>query len=355
MNVGRGFKALVLMAAVVVVLTGAHLAVPVLVPFLLAGFIAVVSLPLVGRLARAGVPRIVGVTVAIVLDIAALVAMGALVGVSLAGLERQLPLYQERLGGLMRGSTAWLAERGLTLPAQGLSDVVDPGALIGVAGMVLRSLAGLISNLVLVLVLVGFMLLEAAGMREKLRRILREAGEREAQEGLLRFARATREVQKYLVVKTATSAATGVLAGLWVWALGLDLPVVWGLLAFVLNYIPALGSIIAAIPPIAVALLLHGPGTALVVGSGYLVLNFTIGNLLEPRILGQALGLSPLAVLLSVLLWAWILGPAGALVAVPLTVAVKVLLSYTEDLRWLAVLLGPSRVEEPTLPSPPTS
>ena len=133
---------------------------------------------------------------------------------------------------------------------------------------------------------------------------------------------------------------TGVLCGAWVAICGVDFPILWGLLAFFLNYIPTLGMFIATVPPVVVALIQLGPGSALLVLAGYLVLNFTLGNFVEPRVMGRALGLSPLVVILSMVFWGLLWGPVGALLAVPLTMVFKILLASTEDLRWAAVLLG---------------
>ena len=121
---------------------------------------------------------------------------------------------------------------------------------------------------------------------------------------------------------------------------GVDFALLWGLLAFLLNYIPTLGMFIATIPPVVVALIQFGPGSALLVLAGYGVINFTLGNFVEPRIMGRALGLSPLVVFMSMVFWGWLWGPIGALFAVPLTMVIRDLLANTEDLRWAAVLLG---------------
>jgi hypothetical protein len=124
-------------------------------------------------------------------------------------------------------------------------------------------------------------------------------------------------------------------------ALGVDFPFLWGLLAFFLNFVPNIGSVMASLPPILMALIQHGPGRALLVMLGYVVINMVIGNMLEPRLMGRRLGLSTLVVFLSLLFWGWVWGPIGMLLSVPLTVVLKILLEHSEDFRWLAVLLGP--------------
>ena len=152
------------------------------------------------------------------------------------------------------------------------------------------------------------------------------------------------EVQEYLVIKTFLSLLTGVLLGCWCWIMDLDFPVLLGLVAFVLNYVPTIGSIIAGAPAVLLALIQPGLGLghALIVAAGYFVVNTVFGNLIEPNLLGRRLGLSTLVVILSLIFWGWVWGPVGALLAVPLTMVVKIMLENTSDLRWVAVLLDKS-------------
>ena len=149
------------------------------------------------------------------------------------------------------------------------------------------------------------------------------------------------ELRSFLLVKLGTSATTSLLAGLLCYFLKVDLPLLWALLAFLLNFIPTVGSIIAAIPPTFLALVLYGPGTALAVAGGYVAINLVIGSLIEPRLMGEALGLSPLVVFLSMLLWGYLLGVVGALLSPTLTMFVKTWMEHTEDMRWAAVLMSP--------------
>lgn len=351
MVLGRGAKAILLLAALVLVLAGIKLAAALLVPFFLAVFIAIVSTPIVIGLSRRRVPRWIGITLTIILDVAAVAGLAAVVGGSITAFSERLPDYQQSFEHLLEDTTAWLAVRGVHITPAQLAEVFDPGSLMGLVGSTLKSIAEVVSNVVLVLLIVVFMLFETVALREKMRRVLRNPDE-----DLERIGRTMHEIQKYLVVKTATSVLTGAVIAGWCAMLDVDLPVMWGLLAFLLNYIPTLGSIIAAVPPVLIALLGHGPGTALVVGSGYFVLAFAIGNFIEPRVLGRAVGLSPLIVFLSMVFWGWLLGPVGAILSVPLTMAVKIFFANTEDMQWIAVLLGAvRRPQDPiSVRAPPT-
>jgi AI-2 transport protein TqsA len=334
-KLGPGAKTVLMLAGVAVVIAGLKLAGTLLVPFVTAIFITIVSLPVVKWLTTRKVPRWAAIVLAVLLDLVLLVGLGGLVGSSLNEFYARVPHYLERLQEIAIGAAEWANERGLHVDEERLVGVVDEAQILSVLADVFREVTALVSKTLLVALLVLFMLFESGSWRVKLAYVLRRPTL-----DLPRFTNAAREVQTYLVVKSALSVVTGVLCGVWVAICGVDFPLLWGLLAFVLNYIPTLGMFIATIPPVLVGLVQFDPPTALLVLAGYLVINFTLGNFVEPRIMGKALGLSPLVVFLSMVFWGWLWGPVGALLSVPLTMMIKILLANNEDLRWAAVLLG---------------
>jgi predicted PurR-regulated permease PerM len=186
------------------------------------------------------------------------------------------------------------------------------------------------------------MLLEATSIPAKLRFIV---GEKDS--SMAPFEKFIGNVNNYMAIKTLVSLASGICVAVWVFILGVDFPVLWGLLAFALNYVPNIGSIIAAIPPVLLAIIQFGFFKALMVAVGFLVINLIIGSIIEPRFMGRGLGLSTLVVFLSLLFWGWVLGPVGMLLSVPLTITAKIALDSRDETRWLAVLLGPESIEEP--------
>jgi predicted PurR-regulated permease PerM len=187
----------------------------------------------------------------------------------------------------------------------------------------------------LVFLIMAFMLSEATVFPDKLHYITGDSSTDED-----RMAKVVKEVQTYLGIKTVISLATGLLLGGWSYFMGLDFPVLLGLIAFLLNYVPTVGSIIAALPALLLSIILVGTAAhAILVTLGYVVVNTVFGNILEPNLMGRRLGLSTLVVILSLLFWGWAWGPLGALLSVPLTVIVKIWLENTTDLRWVAVLL----------------
>ncbi len=337
MRFGRGAKFILITAAFVVVSAGIKLAAPLLVPFLLALFIAAASSPVMAYMVRIRVPRVLGVTLTVLIDMALFTLVALLFVGSLNQLSDAMPIYQHKVFALWDELLLWLAAHGLHAPADTLQELIKPGWWLDITATTIRSFATFFSVSFLVTLLVVFILLEATGFGIKVRELSDEPETKMAQ-----ISRALREVQKYLTVKAAMSAITGILAGLWVYACGVDFPLLWGILAFVLNYIPTLGSIIAALPPVFLALVQYNFATAFAVGTGYLAINGTIGSFTEPRILGRALGLSPLVVLLSVVFWGFLLGPVGAVLSVPLTMVVKVASVNIDDLQWLAVVLAPA-------------
>lgn len=334
-KLGAGAKTVMMLAGITAVVWGLHEARPFIVPLITAGFITVVSLPVVVFLTDRGFPRWSAILLAVLLDLAVLFGFGGLVGGSLNEFYDLVPVYQTRLGQLGAGAAVWVEHQGFDIDPDTVSRAVARVGVMDLVADLFQRLWAFGQNALLVALLVLFMLFEAGPWRIKLAYVLHSPTA-----DLPRFANAAREIQTYLVVKSGMSVVTGALCGVWVAICGVDFPLLWGLLAFFLNYIPTLGMFIATIPPVVVALIQFGPGSALLVLAGYLIVNFTLGNFVEPRVMGKALGLSPLVVFLSMVFWGLLWGPIGALLAVPLTMVIKILLASTEDLRWAAVLLG---------------
>ena len=330
-----GTRFLFTAACLVVVVAGLRIGAPILVPFALALLLAILSLPLLLWLRRRRVPGVLAVALTMLVNIATLGFLMLLASRSFGALRGALPRYVVQLETLALGLRDRLAARGVPVSDLLITDLINPEAAVGLIGGTLRGIASTVSLAFLVLLIMAFILAEATVFPAKLRVAL---GREDADLG--RFAQITREVQHYLGIKTVISLVTGILVGFWVWMLGVDFPLFWGLIAFLFNYIPTIGSILAAIPAMLLALVQFGVGPALVVGLGYLVINVIFGNIVEPHLLGRRLGLSTLVVILSLLFWGWVWGPIGMLLSLPLTMIVKIMLENTDDFRWVAVLLG---------------
>ena len=241
-----------------------------------------------------------------------------------------------------------MTARGLQLPERDLfAGAVDPGAALGFVALLLNALREVLTSSLLILLTVVFILLEVSTFRTKLRRAFDVP---EATFPAINLFVAG--MKQYFFIKTLTSLITGTLIAVWLSAVGVDFPLLWGFFAFLLNYIPNIGSFVAAIPATLLALVQISAGAALTAALGFLIVNVSVGNLLEPRWMGQGVGLSPLVVFLSLLVWGWILGPVGLLLSVPLSVTLKIALESSEETLWIAVLMGP---ENPSPGTPLTS
>ncbi len=337
-------RALLTGAAGIIVIAGLRAAQSLVIPFLLALFLAIICSPLVAWLRRWRVPTALAVLIVVLALLAVLAGVGALVGNSVNDFVDAIPGYQSRLESLVTSWSQWSERFDLDLPSLEVMDYVNPGALMSTLGRGLKGLAATLSNTFLIILTMVFMLLEATGFPIKFRIAF---GERE--ESPVYLSQVVSQVQRYLAIKTAISLVTGSAIALWTAIVGLDFALVWGLLAFLLNYVPNIGSIIAAVPAVLLALVQLGVGPALLVGAGYLVLNTILGNIVEPHLMGRTLGLSTLVVFMSLVFWGWVWGPVGMLLSVPLTMIIKIVLESSEDLRWVAVMLDSGRAAQARL------
>lgn len=343
----RTGSVLVSLAAFVVIVAGMKAAAPLLVPFLLALFITVIIASPFGWLRRRGVPAALALLLVISVFVGVVVSIGTLIGGSVEDFSRTYPAYQTRLHETTTHLIHWLDDRGIVIPNEPVTRFLDPGKAMRLASIMLSSMGGMLTDGFLILITVIFLLLEASSFPDKWR-----AAHSNADESLARFYTVTQDINHYMGIKTLTSLATGVLVAIWLAVLGVDYPALWGVLAFLLNYVPNIGSIIAAIPAVLLALVQLGVSQALLVAAGYMVVNIVIGTFAEPRLMGQGLGLSTLVVFLSLILWGWVLGPVGMLLSVPLTIAAKIALDSNEGTRWMAVMLGPRIIAVPEAADP---
>jgi AI-2 transport protein TqsA len=324
-------------AAVMVIIAGLRSARPVLVPLALAVFLVVTSLPILRELKRQRVPDMVAVPMVLLLIVSVLIGVGAIALNSIMQIRDALPQYVVRFSEMYENMFGWLVEHRIIAP-EAAEIMVSPPQVVELATGAARGFAGFMSFVVLVALIMLFLLAEAAGVPRKVRAAM---GREDADLG--RYGRVMAEIQRYLAIKTATSMATGLLVGLLTLTIGLDFPLFWGLTAFLLNYVPTIGSLVAAVPAVLLALVQFGPSSAMMTATGYLVINLGIGNLIEPAVMGKRLDVSPLIVLLSLLFWGWVWGPVGMLLSLPLTMMLKIVFENTPDLAWIAVLMGPAR------------
>lgn len=330
-----GARFLLMAACLVVIVGGLRVAAPILLPFSLALFLAVLSLPVMFwlQLRRVPAPIAIFLTVMLVIGVFGLAIL--LTSQSFTEFQVRLPVYVQRLREVVAAWVASLEARGVPAGDYVTTDRLNPQAVLDFIGTIIQRAAVLVANTFLVFLIMAFILGEATVFPFKFRAIVGPiTGDRR------RITKIITEVQEYLGIKTLVSLATGLCIGLWAYVMNLDFPVLLGFIGFLLNYVPTIGSVIAAIPAVLLSLVQVGSvGHMLAVGGGYAVINLVFGNLIEPHLMGRRLGLSTLVVILSLLFWGWVWGPVGALLAVPLTMVVKIMLENTYDLRWIAILL----------------
>jgi predicted PurR-regulated permease PerM len=326
---------LLTVAALLVVGAGLRETAPVVVPLLLALFLAIVASAPIDRLGSWGlpVPAAIAIVAGGILLAAALFSLA--VAVSVGELSQSLPEYQSRVEAMADSVTAFAASHGFSFGSDDLRRLVDPTALFDLLRQFLTELGALLGNGVMVGFLVILVLIEATSLPTKLAAMTRDP--EGATERLLRLRK---QVDDYFGVLTIVSAGTGAAAFVLLSVLGVDLALLWGLLTFLFNFVPNIGSIVAAGPPVLLALVQLGPGSAAAVVLGYLAINMVIGNIIQPRLMGRDVGLSTLTVFVSLILWGWLLGPVGMLVSVPLTSAIRLALAESPSTRPIAVLLG---------------
>jgi AI-2 transport protein TqsA len=327
-----------------VVIAGMKAAASIILPFFIAAFIAMISFPLLNWLQNKRVPTALALLATLLAVISVLTAFGFLVAGSISGFTAQVPKYQAQLEQMFSGVLAWLQARGIETDEITTLDFLNPARAMNLVTGSLRALTAVLSNLLLVFLTIVFLLLEAAGFPAKFQKAF---GTKAASGRLIRIQT---EVQRYLAIKTSVSLATGGLVAVSLSIIGVDFPLLWGALAFLANYIPSLGSIIAAVPPTLLALVQLGSGRAIAVAAVFLTVNLTLGNFLEPHLMGRRLGLSTLVVFLSLVFWGWIWGPVGMFLSVPLTMIIKIAMENTKEFRWIAVLLdaGPKPEASPS-------
>jgi AI-2 transport protein TqsA len=350
---GRGLRTgqmLLVLASVVVVVAGLKLAQNFFLPVLLAFFVATVSFPVTNWLRNRKVPRSIAVLLTVLVDFAFIAGIIVL-GITLVGdlqqkwNEKYSPMFSERV-------TTGSQSLATTLKSWGVDDAEDKIKLAvenNLANLqnirferiwdlgtgVLGRVVGFLGTSLIVLILTIFMLSEARMFGRRLEAISLARGP-----NISRMLSATRDIQRYLAIKTVVSLGTGFLAGVLCWAAGLDFYILWGILAFALNYIPVVGSLIAGVPPMILALLVAGLPNALLVAGGYLLINNFLGNFVEPMLVGRRFGISTLVVVLAVAFWGFLWGPLGMLLAVPLTMMLKVVLDGSDEFRWIGVAIS---------------
>lgn len=358
----RGARILLIMASLVIVVAGLKAIKVIALPFLVALFLSILSAPLLKWLCKHRIPKLIAVLTTVLVNISVLATFLILVGNSVSALAGTFPSYKKNIEQRTEATFTWLEDHDIdTSTFEWLREILgerslaDPeavaespeaaasskaganlGGIIDLVGSmlkaILKGIAGILGMTFIVFVLMIFMLFEASGLPRKL-----QAAFGWRNETMVGFAG---EIQSYLLIKTVISIITGCLIGGILWLINVEHFVLWGLLAFAFNYVPNIGSVLGSIFPVTLTVIDQGPTRAMLVILVFVAVNVSLGNFIEPHLMGRQFGISTLVVVLGLLFWGWLWGPVGMLLSVPLTMIVKIMLENTEDMRWVARLIG---------------
>ncbi|MEU0539062.1 AI-2E family transporter [Nocardia sp. NPDC005978] len=341
-SIPRGLIVLLAAASAVIAVAGIKVFASIVGPVFLALMLAITVQPIQNWARRRGLPAWLGMVLALLASYAIVLGLLAVLVVSAAQLATQLPDYSGRFDDLLDGVRSLLSGWGVGKDQiQDLLSGLDFGQLIALLESALRSMAGVLSNLVFVLALLLFMSFDGMSFRSRVTAV--ERVRPDIAYALRTFASGTRQ---YLLVSTVFGLIVAVLDGAALWWMGVPLPLLWAVLSFITNFIPNIGFVVGVIPPALMALLEGGPRLMLWVIVVYCVINFVIQSVIQPKFVGDAVGLSVTVTFLSLIFWTWVLGALGALLAIPLTLLVRaLLLDIDPTTRWVSALIGSSPPE----------
>ncbi len=302
---------------------------------LVAAFLTAVSLAPLNWLKKKGIPKTLAIVIVIFSIILIFGLIGLLIGESVNNFMDKLPSLQEQFDAFATSTNNQLIKIGIINENDNILSHITNKSLLTMAAPVASGFGSILSGSALIFIIFIFMIAESEQFSKKLTYISANSSQHSDQ--------MLKQIRNYFGIKTLTSLATGVLVGVSLYILGVQFAILWGFLAFILNFIPSIGSFIAAIPAILLALVLNGPLIALIAAIIYLIINTVIGNAIEPQLMGRNLGLSPLVVFISMMLFGYILGPVGMLIATPLAIIIKMILDNREVTKNLGILIGDGR------------
>ncbi len=325
----------VIIASFFIIIAGIMYAASFFTSVLMAVFISIICFEPIVWLQKRKVPGGLAVGLVFIIIMGLFVGLGEIISSSLSSFSRNLPQYEQSLDTMITGLLQSINEIGINISAEKITGLMEPSKIMGLTGKVLGQLGGFMGNLLTILFLALFLLMEVDSIAIKVKAILKERVS-----SITYVNKIGSSIRHYLSIKTLTSLMTGIFIWLSLLIIGVDYANLWALLAFLLNYIPNIGSIIAAIPPVLFALIQVGIGGALWTLVVFIAVNMVIGNMVEPKMMGKGMGLSTFVVFLVLLFWGFVLGTVGMFLSIPLTMAIKIMLEHNPKTAWIAVLLG---------------
>lgn len=326
---------LVQTAALFIIFAGAYFAKSVITPFLLALFISIICAQPIGWLEKRRVPKAVALLIVLVSLLLLFSGFALVIGGTLSSFSSNVADYESTLTDIGNAFTQFLKDNGLKVPDDLLSGLIQPARVLSLTAGVVNGLLGMMGRTFLILLIIIFILTEFSSFSVKINAIQFGSGKSAGY-----FAIIAQNIRQYLWIKTLVALAVGTLIYFALLIIGVDYPLLWALIAALMNYIPNIGSVIASIPAVLFALVQLGLGGAIWTLVVFMVIYNVVGNFIEPRIMGKGLGLSTLVVFMSLLFWGFMFGTVGMVLSVPITMAIKIILEQDEKTRWASILLG---------------
>ena len=323
-------------AAFIVIIAGVMASESVILPILLALFLSIIVTKPILWLRKKKVPHLLAILIVLTGIALIFIGLGALVGKSLNSLSENIPEYEKQFSSIFVSFFGWMDDFGYSISSNDIIAKIDAGKVLKFLTASLSELGGVMQNSILIMFIAVLMLLELDSFYYKSLVVKKKYGGK----SLLSLDKIAKSVRQYLWIKTLLSLLTGFLVTISLIVIGVDYPILWGIVAFLLNYIPNIGSIIAAVPTMLFALIQLGLGGAVWTGLVYLAVNMVVGNIIEPKVTGKGMGLSTLIVFLSLLVWGFVFGTIGMFLSVPLTMVIKIILEQNPKSKWFAVMMG---------------
>jgi AI-2 transport protein TqsA len=322
-------------AALVIIFAGVVYARSIITPFLLALFISIICEQPISWLVKKKMPQWLALIVVLLGLVLLFFGLAFMIGETLASFSSNVSKYESALTTISNSFIQSINEKGVNIPKDQVSSILQPIKILEFTASIMNELFKMAGNTFLVFLLILFILMEFGSFSDKVNVIMRISNESASY-----FSVILQNIRHYLRIKTLVCLIIGILIYLALLIVGVEYPLLWALIAALMNYIPNIGSIIATIPAVLFALVQMGTGGALWTLGAFMLIHNIIGSFIEPRIMGKGLGLSTLVVFLSLLFWGFILGMVGMFLSVPITMTFKIILEKNEKSRWLAILLG---------------
>jgi len=322
-------------AALIIIVAGVIYAKSIITPFLLALFISIICAQPISWLEKRKVPKGLALVTIILGMVLIFSGFGFLIGGTVSSFTSDVSKYGATLTNISNSFIQFLNAKGLKIPQDQISTLIQPAKVLEITAGMLNGLVNMVGNTFLIFLIFLFIIMEFGSFSLKAKAIFSGSDK-----SIAYFSTITENIRHYLVMKTMICLLTSVLVYVALLIIGVDYPLMWALIAGLMNYIPNIGSIIAAFPAVLFALVQLGLGGALWTLGSFLFVNNVIGNVVEPRIMGKGLGLSTLVVFLSLIFWGFIFGTVGMFLSVPITMTMKIILEQNEKTRWMAILLG---------------